>query len=130
MTRAVLGGVAFHLRHILEVLCEGAPIGDILLIGGGAKGALWPQILADVWQRRLLLPADPEQATSIGAAVCGGVGIGAFADYSVAGQFNRVRAEVSPDPSAGVVYERLYPVFRGAYEALKETNARLSAFRA
>lgn len=39
----------------------------MLLIGGGAKGEVWQQILADIWQKPLMIPEYLEEATSIGA---------------------------------------------------------------
>ncbi|NLP35708.1 MAG: hypothetical protein GX359_11075, partial [Clostridiales bacterium] len=41
---------------------------DIIIIGGGAKGDIWLQILADIWQKTLLVPRYLEEATSMGAA--------------------------------------------------------------
>jgi xylulokinase len=50
MTRAVLEGVAFGLYDSLRILKElGVPVKEIRVIGGGARSALWKQILADVF---------------------------------------------------------------------------------
>lgn len=129
MTRAILEGVGFNLKHILNILSEKQPINDILLIGGGAKSTLWPQILADIWQRKLLLPAHPEEATSIGAAVCGGFGIGAFKDFGVVEQFNRITREVVPNQNHMEAYDQLYPIFLDAYERLKPISSQLAQYR-
>ncbi len=52
MTRAMLEGVCFNLRLILDALeSQGAPIPSIRLIGGGAQSAVWRQMLADVFAR-------------------------------------------------------------------------------
>ena len=48
--RSVLEGVSMNLDIILKVMQAGIEINDILLIGGGAKGALWRQILADIFE--------------------------------------------------------------------------------
>ena len=51
------------------------PIDRVTVIGGGAKGRVWLQILADIWQKPLSVPRYREEATSMGAAVCAGVGL-------------------------------------------------------
>lgn len=64
MIRAVLEGVAYSLRHLLEISEElGVPIHEIALAGGGAAIAGWPQIIADVCQRPLVLYAGQETVT-------------------------------------------------------------------
>ena len=60
-----------------------------------------------------------EEATSMGAAICGGVGIGAYPDFTVAEQLNRPVDFLSPDPSKAGMYETAYGFFRRAYDRLK-----------
>lgn len=120
LARAVLEGVGFNLKVILDIL-EGAKKDGkepLTLIGGGARGRCWARILADIWGRPLQIPADPEEATSLGAAVCGGVGIGMFADYRVVKQFQKAAERVEPDPGHRECYQAYYEMFNRTYEAL------------
>ena len=56
LSRAVLEGVAFNLRLILDALeSQGAALPTIRLIGGGARSPVWQQILADVFARPIQL---------------------------------------------------------------------------
>ena len=56
MARAVLEGVAFNLKMILDAFLEQrAAIQAMRLIGGGARSALWRQILADVYGLPILM---------------------------------------------------------------------------
>jgi xylulokinase len=49
MIRAVLEGVTMNLRVILDAFrSQGAGIGAMRLIGGGAQGRFWNQMMADV----------------------------------------------------------------------------------
>ncbi|MDI6772400.1 MAG: FGGY-family carbohydrate kinase, partial [bacterium] len=83
--RVVLEGVAFNLRIILDAFQrQGAGIEQMRPIGGGARGRLWRQIMADVYGLPVLLPRYLEEATSLGAAVAGGIGVGLIKDFSVA----------------------------------------------
>jgi xylulokinase len=119
--RAVLEGVALNLRLVLDLFRgEGASVDTMRVIGGGAKGDLWRQIMADAYGLPVLLPAHPEEATSRGAAITAGVGVGLFPDFSVAERIAEVTARQEPRAEAREIYERLLPVFRGAYEGLVE----------
>lgn len=127
--RAVLEGVALNLRLVLDLFRDhGARIGDMRVIGGGAKGELWRQILADAYGLPVSLPAHPEEATSIGAAVAGGVGVGLFHDFSVAEQIACITATHHPNPETQAIYQRLLPTFRSAYEGLTATFDQLAIF--
>lgn len=71
MSRAVLEGVAFNLRWLLEgveaLLKRRAD--PIRLLGGGARADLWAQTLADVCDRAFERVAEPMVAGLRGAAL-------------------------------------------------------------
>jgi len=117
--RATLEGVGFNMRVILEAFqAQGAQIESMRLIGGGARGRLWRQILADIYNLPVLRPALLEEATSLGAAIAGGIGVGLFKDFSIAETLTPVLDRLEPDPSVQPLYERLYQLFNQVYEAL------------
>lgn len=120
-TRAVLEGVGYNLKMILDILDGYSPIDHITVIGGGAKGDVWLQILADIWGKTLDVPRYLEEATSMGAAVCGGVGIGAYKDFSVMSRFNRSAREITPNPQNAGVYQKMYSAFNAAYDGMLKT---------
>ncbi|MDR3077051.1 MAG: FGGY-family carbohydrate kinase [Synergistaceae bacterium] len=128
MARAVLEGVAFNLRMILEILGNYTKVGDLVMIGGGTKGETWLQILADVWRHPLMVPQYLEEATSFGAAVCGGIGIGAYPDFLVAEKFNPPVKVIEPDERKSDIYDKLYAIFRDAYTQLKPIYKSLADF--
>jgi xylulokinase len=136
ISRAVLEGVGFNLKVILDILESEVPaqagsggVGDMTLIGGGAKGETWLQILADIWQRPLAAPAYTEDATSLGAAVCGGIGIGAFKDFSVVKNFNPRIKTIEPRRDLAEQYQKLYGIFNQAYEQLTGVFGDLAEYR-
>ena len=118
MARAVLEGVAFNLKIILDILGKYTRIEDVILIGGGTKGRTWLQIISDIWQKELKVPQYLEEATSMGAAICGGVGIGAYSDFLVAEKLNKTVDVIVPNPENAEIYSRLYRVFCRAYQQL------------
>jgi xylulokinase len=128
MARAVLEGVAFNLRIILEILGNYTKVGDLVMIGGGVKGETWLHILADVWRHPLMLPQYLEEATSFGAAICGGIGIGVYPDFQVAEKFNPPVRIIEPDENKSDVYDKLYAIFRDAYLQLKPVYKSLADF--
>lgn len=119
MARAVLEGVALNLRLILDAFREqGAPIQALRLIGGGARSAVWRQILADALGLPLLLPTLLVEATSLGAAVAGGVAVGLYPGYEVVREIVQVRPGEEPTAASAARYEEIYPLFREAYTRL------------
>jgi xylulokinase len=128
MARAVLEGVALNLKMILDAFLEqGAEIQAMRLIGGGARSALWRQILADVYGLPILRPALLTEATSLGAAIAGGVGVGLFDDFDVAHRLVQVQAAEQPDPHHSQRYVPLYDLFQRTYVALKPIFEDLAA---
>lgn len=120
MIRAVLEGVAFNLRAILIALtAPGLQINDLRVIGGGVSGRLWRQIMADIYGVPLQRLAILEEATSMGAAVVGGVGVGVYDDFSIAERMNPVVGTVQPDEQNRRVYDDLYAIFEHAYTAIE-----------
>jgi xylulokinase len=119
MLRAVLEGVTMNLRVVLEAFTrQGAPIEAMRVIGGGARGRFWNRIMADIYGIPVQRLAILEEATSMGAAVAGGVGVGLYKDFAISEQMNQIVAVVEPDPAAQAVYARLTPIFEAAYQQL------------
>lgn len=119
MIRAVLEGVTMNLRVILDAFRnQGQHIDVMRLIGGGAQGRFWNQMMANIYGIPVHRLAILEEATSMGAALAGGVGVGLFDDYSIIERMNPVAEVIEPQPAAQAAYERVYPIFEAAYHAL------------
>jgi xylulokinase len=128
MARAVLEGVAFNQRIILEsLMSQGMQSEEIRLIGGGSKSAVWRQILADIYEMPVTVLDLPYAATALGAAIAGGVGVGIYPDYSVAQKLAPVIERTEPQPETYPVYQALYPLFKESYTALEGIYDRLGA---
>ena len=126
MTRAVLEGVGYNLKIILDILRSQESIPKLTMIGGGAKGETWLRILSDIWQIPLEVPQYMEEATSMGAAVCAGVGIGLYPDYRVIQKMNPAVRTVSPNADNAKPYARMFNLFNQSYEALAPVFDTLS----
>ncbi len=128
LTRSILEGAIFGLRTIVDTfLDQGVQIDDVRVIGGGARGRLFCQIQADIFRRRILRTQLLEEATSLGAAITGGVGIGLFKDFSVAEELVRIADMFTPHPQKGEDYDKLYEIFTESYYALVPIYEKLAA---
>ena len=119
MLRSVLEGATMNLAIVLEVLRKHLPIDEIMVLGGGAKGAVWRQIMADIYNAKITVPAMLEEAGSMGAAVIGGVGVGLFDSFSAIERFVEVTDTLSPAPDSDKVYAPIKQTFEDFYQALK-----------
>jgi xylulokinase len=129
--RAVLEGVSFNLRLILDALrTQDVQIARLLLIGGGAKSAVWRQILADVLELPICLPALTTEATALGALVAGGVGVGLFPDFTVIDRLIAIREAEHPQPVNQQKYAALLELFKRSYEALNPIFTELAQITA
>lgn len=124
--RAVLEGVTMNLGIILSILRQHIDIDEILVIGGGAKGRVWRQMMADVYDARINAPALLEEATSMGAAVTGGVGVGLFKDFDAIDRFIEVKDVIEPTPDAVRAYGPVKEIFELCYESLLPVYARMA----
>ena len=119
LVRAVLEGVTMNLAVILQALTrQGIAIERIRLIGGGAAGRFWNQLMADVYGVPVDRLTHLEAATSMGAAVVGGVGVGLYPGFDVIDRMNPVAERFEPDPEAGAVHARTMAIFEEAYASL------------
>jgi len=130
LVRAILEGIAFNLRIMLEHLEKKGAFKSIRIIGGGAKSDLWRQILAGVLKKDILTLSARQEANTLGAALVGGVGIGVFEGFSAVDRFTRVTGVTSSDPDAASVYDELFQVFSECYGGLRHANESLSRTRA
>ena len=127
MIRATLEGITFNLKVILDAFEEqGAQIDAMRVIGGGAQGSIWRQIMADIYEKPIVRPALLAEATSMGAALAGGIGVGIFPDFDLAESLTPIVDQVDPDLKNKPVYDRLYEVFNQAYEAFEPLYEKLA----
>ena len=120
LIRAVLEGVCFHLRWMLECQARKVRTSDpVRFVGGGALSPVTAQILADVTGRTVQTVASPQNAGSVGAAAVMAVGLGVVGDLDAVGALIPVDRTFSPNAADRAVYDRNYAVFRKLYASNK-----------
>ena len=124
--RAVMEGITMNLGIIVNIFRRHVPIEAVTVIGGGAKSAVWRQIMADVYGCRVESLNYLEEATSMGAAVIGGVAVGLFKDFDVIDRFIKVDHVSQPNPVNQARYARLSAVLEKSYRALVDVYEDLA----
>ena len=116
LIRAVLEGVCYHLRWMLECQARKLPVSDpVRFVGGGALSPVTAQILADVTGRAVQVTASPQNAGSVGAAAVAGVGLGIVRDLDAAAGLIPVERTHTPCPANRAAYDQNYQVFQKLY---------------
>lgn len=121
MVRALMEGVAFSLRHNLETAEEaGAEAKVLRAMGGSANSLLWTQIKSDITGKPVVVPSS-DTATTLGAAILAGVGVGFYESYEEAVSLTvRETRRHAPDPENQAAYDKAYRQYRRLYESLKD----------
>ncbi len=125
LTRAVLEGVAFGIKDSFTLI-QGAGLGAITQVrisGGGARSALWRQIMADVLGVPLVTVNTTEGA-AFGAALLAAVGAGAYESVQAACEACiQITGRTTPGEAVDR-YRDFYPRYQALYPALApEFNA-------
>ena len=119
--RAIMEGIGFGTRAILDAFADAGYTSTEMTVGGGASASdLWMQIHADTSGLPIRIPASPD-APSTGAAVLAAHGAGRFAsiDDGIAAMVHPGRL-VEPDPGNVARYEEIYARYRALYPAAKQ----------
>ncbi len=106
---AVMQGVAFEIRNTLKRMDAYSNVESLILFGGGAKGNVWCQIIADATQMQILVPKTAE-AAGAGAAMLAAKGCGkTLPSLSYAKSYR-------PNESKRAYYQRKYEKYEKGLE--------------
>ena len=120
MLLAVLEGVGFALRDCMEIArSQGIPIEKSTVCGGGAKSALWLQILANILHLELAT-VETEEGPAYGGAMLAAVAGGEYRDIDACVKnMIQIKQTIRPDEAIMKRYDRQYEKYRMLYPALK-----------
>jgi len=128
LIRSILEGVAYSVKHLLEIAekSAGRKVDRIRIAGGGAKIALWNQIRADVTGRPIEKLQVVETGT-LGAAMLASLGVGVTKSIAeVSKEMVRVVDLVKPKREHAIQYDRLFKIYKRLYPLLKPVFHELS----
>jgi sugar (pentulose or hexulose) kinase len=121
VARSFMEGISMEVRDMIETFHRaGITIDHVRIMGGATKSPVWNQLQADIYNRPVQTLKTSDAAV-LGAAVCGGVGIGIFKDFQE-GVSAMVSIEREYGPQAENVkrYNDLYQAYCLAYEGMDE----------
>ena len=99
---------------------SGMAIEKIILVGGGARSAVWKQIFADVTGLPVLTPVQEIEAP-LGDAFLAAMGAGYIKDPDVIDSWIAMNPPVLPDKKNHELYQEYFSLYKELYPALKDT---------
>lgn len=131
LLRAVYEGVAYNLRWMIEIVENrfGFPLPVLRVIGGGARGAPWMQIIADVTGRKVETVANPQEAGALGIGLTAAIGLGLYPDFEALKKVIRVEQAFEPQACNAEVYDLLYRTYRRIYGCLRDLYREVNRVR-
>jgi xylulokinase len=117
--RAVLEGVAVSFRHCAEIAAEkGLRLREVIAVNGGARSAVWRQILCDALGVPLLyVPAGG--GAPAGGALLGGMAVGLVDGVAAARRWRSALVRHVPDPARTATYAALLAARHELYPAVR-----------
>ncbi len=126
MIRSLLEGVSYSQKDCLDIIEElGVRVESVRASGGGAQSPFWRQLLADIFDKRVVV-LETQEGSAYGAALLAQVGTGAYASVpEVCRAAIREVDSVSPSMKNVETYRRGHDVFKALYPALKPLYPKL-----
>lgn len=124
LIRAVVEGVCFHMRWMLErqeqKVAKYKKSNAVRFCGGGALGAATCQILSDILQRDVEVVDSPQNIGAVGAAACIAVGTGIIPSMTDVKKLIPAKITYHPNKANKAVYDRNFEVFKNLYKCNKK----------
>jgi xylulokinase len=120
LIRSLLEGVSYSQMDCLEIIeGMGVPLSSVRISGGGAKSAFWRQMLADVFDKRVV-SLESQEGSAHGAALLALVGTGQYRTVQECCHAAiREVSSVSPRSQEAAVYAAGHKIYQSLYPALK-----------
>lgn len=121
MIKAVLEGVFYHLRWMLE--CENKKVKiheEIRFVGGTALSSSACQMFADITGKRVETVESPQNIGAVGAAAITAVGLKLISNLDLVGNYIPAQGVYEPDMVKHAQYDRFYKAFCEIYNHNKK----------
>ncbi len=121
MIRAVIEGVCFHLRWLLECEMKKVKTSDtIRFVGGGALSSVTCQLLSDITGRRVETVYNTQEVGAVGTALVVAAGIKGEDVLDLSRRLVKVKHVYKPNSAFKEIYDRNYKVFKRLYRSNAE----------
>jgi xylulokinase len=127
LARAVIEGVAFAVRDVVEAAeALAGRAQEIRLSGGAGQARIWRRTLASVLGRRITA-AGTGDASARGAALLALAALTGQDARALAAAWAPPGSPIDPEPESVARYEAQYAIFRELYPATRHLMHRLTA---
>ena len=118
---ALYEGVALNLRWAMDSFdrLSGRKGQRLRLVGGGARSAFWPQLLADILGREFETTEAPEHCGTLGAAMTAAVAAGWHSTLEDAAVMARPGRLFRPDAQMRAIHAARHALFTRYYSRLR-----------
>jgi xylulokinase len=127
LLRAIIEGLDYQVLDIVCSLKNGLGISPerLVVVGGATRNSFWMQNKADITGLPIDVP-DLEEATTLGAAILAGIGIGLYRNEQDAfEQVYKPGKTYLPDPKVASKYAEWFQVYKQLYPVLKPINHQI-----
>lgn len=130
MIRAALEGVLYNLYTVylalIEVMNETPSV--IKATGGFAKSELWRQMMADIFDTKLIVPESYE-SSCLGACVLGMKALGEIEDFSIIEQMVGATNQHESNKETVELYQQLVSIFINLSRSLTDNYSDIAKFQ-
>ncbi|MGF1482549.1 MAG: gluconokinase [Cyanophyceae cyanobacterium] len=135
LVRAVLEGIVYNLFLVLEALEDAIGAATrIQATGGFARSSLWRQMMADVFNRQVIVPKS-FQSSALGAAVLGLYALNNLSSLEVSSMIGETYQQ-KPIPRNVAMYQKILPLYKSLlnkfqteYESIAQLQVELAEER-
>ena len=123
LARAIMEGVAFAFADCLGALrAAGTDVEHAIAVGGGSRSHAWLQIVSNVLNIPINVPAEGDFGAAFGAARLGLIAAESEDPLAIC-RTPAVRESIAPQAAAAESYHAAFAHYRALYPALKESLA-------
>ena len=119
LTRAVMEGVTYSLKQVIDLMAGFAKCEKVYTSGGGSVSPLWRQMQADVFDLPVYTMSAASEGGAYGAIMVAGVGAGVWKNLSEAASIVHVETETLPNRENRKAYMDSFEIYSKLYPALK-----------
>lgn len=117
--RAVMEGIVFSLRQIVDIYRSFVPVESAAASGGGAASDVFLQMQADIFELPVRTVSAAAEGGAFGAALIAGLGLGWYRTQEEAVSCLREEKALRPDERSVPICRKSYEIYRQIYPALK-----------
>lgn len=120
MAKAVVEGVCFAMRDLVDVISGmGVAIDNVHVAGGAARGQVWLTTLASVLGRPIHKTTTPD-ASAYGAAMLAMANVSNTDVAALAGAWVKPSDAIEPDRADSEIYKDVHGIYRSLYPATRD----------